>query len=67
MKSGVGAVGNPNSIPNQYDVVNADGPTLSAMMVNGELIPVPIAYIRVSEHEKLTEFVKRVINSSGPF
>lgn len=61
MKSGVGAVGSPNSIPNQFDVVRTDSPSLCAMMVNGELIPVPIGFIRKSEYIKLTEFVKKVV------
>lgn len=36
-----------------------------AMLVNGKQIKVPIGYMRMSEREKLTAFVKEVIHAAS--
>jgi hypothetical protein len=43
-----------------FDVVRTEGLGFS-MMIHGEMIEVPIKFMRISEAKKLSEFVKRIV------
>jgi hypothetical protein len=45
---------------NDFDVVRTEGLGFS-MMIHGELIPVPIKFMRISEAKKLSEFIQKIV------
>lgn len=44
-----------------FDIVKTDNGF--SMYFDGKFYPIPIAYMRISEAEKLTEFVKQMVHA----